>query len=110
MMRPEPSCLKRMFIDYMWEWLTPTLVFTLTYVPASITVILFARFYVGSEFVTGYCFGGAVVFGCMIISDLHRGYREFKRQSDEIDPSIDRWTSRIVSSGFALPKSLSKNN
>jgi hypothetical protein len=52
-------------------------------------IILFARFFVGSEFVTGFCFGGAVVSGCVIISDLDRGYREFKRQSDKID-SLNR--------------------
>jgi len=87
MMRPdeEPSSLKRMFVDHMWEWLTPTLVFALSYVPASIAAILFALFYFGSEFVTGYCLASAAVSGCVIISDLRRGYREFKRQSDETD-------------------------
>jgi hypothetical protein len=85
MMRARSSSLKRMFADYMWEWLTPSLVFALYYAPASITIILLGRFQVGSEFVTGFCSGGVVAFGCVIISDLHRGYREFQRQSDEID-------------------------
>ena len=80
-----PSSLKRMFIDYMWEWLTPTLVFAVWYVPVSIAIILYALFYVVSEFVTGFCLGAAAVSGCVIISDLHSGYREFKRQSDEIE-------------------------
>jgi hypothetical protein len=84
-MRQESSSLKRMFADYMWEWLTPSFIFALYYAPASITIILFARFHVGIEFVTGFCLGAAVAFGCVIISDLHRGYREFKQQSDEID-------------------------
>jgi hypothetical protein len=88
MTRPESSSLKRMFTDYMWEWLTPSFIFVLYYAPVSITIILFARFHIGSEFVTGFCFGGAIAFGCVIISDLHRGYREFKRQSDEIDRLI----------------------
>jgi len=69
----------------MWEWLTPTLIFAVSYTPASIAIVLFAQFYVGSEFVTGFCLGGAVAFGGVIISDLNRGYREFKRQSDETD-------------------------
>jgi hypothetical protein len=85
MVRSPPPSLKRLFIDHMWEWLTPTLIFVLSYAPASIAIILFARFYFGSKFVTGFCLGGAVAFGCVIISDLHRGYREFKRQSDESD-------------------------
>jgi hypothetical protein len=82
-MRPESSFPKRMFADYMWEWLTPSLIFTLYYAPASITIILFARFHIGSEFVAGFCLGGAVAFSCVIISDLRRGYREFKRQLEE---------------------------
>jgi hypothetical protein len=90
-MRAELSSLKRMFADYMWEWLTPSFIFALYYAPASITIILFARYHVGTEFVTGFCLGGAVTFGCVIISDLHRGYREFKRQSDEIDRLNGRW-------------------
>lgn len=91
-MRSQSSSLKRMFADYMWEWLTPSFIFTLYYAPASITIILFARIYVGSEFVTGFCSGSAVAFACVIISDLHRGYRGFKRQSDEIDRlDRDRW-------------------
>src|SRR5215470_6015326 len=87
-MRPMPSSLKRMFIDYMWDWLTPTLVFALCYTPASIAIILFAEFYIGSEFVTGFCFGGVAVSGCVIISDLYRGYQEFKRQTSESDNLI----------------------
>jgi hypothetical protein len=91
MMRPQLSSLKRMFTDYMWEWLTPSFIFALYYAPASITIILFARFHVGSAFVTGFCLGGALAFGCVIISDLHRGYREFKQQSDEIERLNRQW-------------------
>jgi hypothetical protein len=82
-MRPESIIPKRMFADHMWEWLTPSLIFTLYYAPASITIILSARFHIGSEFVAGFFLGGAVAFGCVIISDLHRGYREFKRQLEK---------------------------
>jgi hypothetical protein len=91
MLRQESSSLKRMFTDYMWEWLTPSFIFTLYYAPASIFIILFARFQIGSEFVTGFCLGGAIAFGCVIISDLHRGYREFQRESDEIERLNRQW-------------------
>jgi hypothetical protein len=90
-MHPEPSSLKRMFADYMWEWLTPSFIFALYYAPASIIIIMLAPFQVGSEFVTGFCLGGAITSGCVIISDLHRGYREFKRQSDESDRLNHQW-------------------
>jgi hypothetical protein len=90
-MRPEPSSLKRLFADYMWEWLTPSFIFALYYAPASIIIILLAPFQVGSEFVTGFCLGGAIASGCVIISDLHRGYREFKRQSNESDSLNRQW-------------------
>jgi hypothetical protein len=92
-MRPESSSPKRIFADYMWEWLTPSIIFALYYAPASITIILFARFHIGSEFVTGFCLGSAVAFGCVIVSDLHRGYQEFKRQSDEIERLNRQWDS-----------------
>ena len=92
-MRPESSSPKRIFADYMWEWLTPSLIFALYYAPASITIILFARFHIGSEFVTGFCLGSVVAFGCVIFSDLHRGYQEFKRQSDEIERLNRQWDS-----------------
>jgi hypothetical protein len=36
------------------EWLTPSLIFTRYYAPTSITIILFGRFQIGSEFVTGF--------------------------------------------------------
>ena len=75
---------KQMLIGYMWERLTPTLIFVLCYGSGSVAILLFARFYLGTEFVTGFCLGGAVVFGCAVISALVRGYRECKRQSDEI--------------------------
>ena len=88
-MRPEPPRLNRMFIDHMWEWLTPSLIFAVCYAPVSIVVILFAPFHLGNEFAAGFCFGGAGMFGCVIVGDLHSGYREFKRQSDEID-RLDR--------------------
>jgi hypothetical protein len=73
-----------MLIGYMWEWSAPTLIFALCYASGSIAILLFARFYLGTEFVTGFCLGGAVVFGCVIIIALHGGYREYKRQADEI--------------------------
>ncbi len=40
-------------------------------------------FHIGIEFVAGFCLGGAAALSCVIISDLHRGYREFKRQLEE---------------------------
>lgn len=85
----EPSPFKRMLIGCMWEWLAPTLIFALCYASGSIAILLFARFYLGTDFVTGFCLGGAGVFGCAVIGALHRGYREFKRQSNEIE-SLNR--------------------
>jgi hypothetical protein len=79
----EPLPFKRMLIGCMWDWLTPTLIFALCYGSGSITILLFARFYLGTEFVAGFCLGGVVVFSCAVISALHRSYRECKRQSDE---------------------------
>jgi hypothetical protein len=79
-----PSPFKLMLIGHMWEWLTPTLISALCYGSGSIAILLFARFYLGTEFVKGFCLGGAVVFTCAVVSALHRGYRESKRQSDEI--------------------------
>ena len=98
MTRPEPPSLKRVFVDHMWDWLTPTLIFVVSYAPASIAIALFAQFYVGSEFVTGFCLGGAVASGCVIISDLNRGYREFKRQIRRDRPF--QWTDRRAGSSY----------
>jgi len=80
----EPSPFKRMLIGCMWESLTPTLISALCYGSGSIAILLFARLYLGTEFVKGFCLGGAVVFSCAVISALYRGYRERKQQSDEI--------------------------
>jgi hypothetical protein len=80
----EPSPFKRMLIGCMWEWLMPTLIRALCYGSGSIAIFLFARFYLGTEFVKGFFLGGAVVLTCAVVSALHRGYRECKRQSDEI--------------------------
>jgi hypothetical protein len=60
-----------MFADCVWEWLTHSLIFTLYYALASITIILFVRFHIGIEFVARFCLGGAAALSCVIISDLH---------------------------------------
>jgi hypothetical protein len=77
---------KQILIGYVWEWLTPTLIFALCYASGSIAILLFARFYLGTEFVTGFCLSGAVVFGCTVISALHRAYRECNGNQTKLVP------------------------
>jgi ethanolamine transporter EutH len=67
---------KQMLIGYMWERLTPTLAFAICYASGSISILRFARFYLGTEFVTGFCLSGAVVLSCAGISALRRAYRD----------------------------------
>lgn len=68
----ESSSPKPMFADFMGGMAYAPRLFSPYYVPASITIILFARSHIQSEFVTGFSLGGAVAFGCVIIGDLHR--------------------------------------